>query len=593
MHAYGFTPDGIADPAFGAGGITQVTLTENHTVTDVAVTSDGIVVITGASRVDPNGWQSFLLRLLPSGELDQALGNALAWYTPSAVAMGVVAFDDQSMAVATESTEEDVWGTVMRLDPDGELDDAFAIDGVATIMATPWSLRARPDGDLLVSINELPPHGTAAIFAFDTSGDCVDTSPPPDTTLPGTTPPDTTPPDTTPPDTTPPGTNPPGTNPPGAVQELPLPELASRYMAIEPARILDTRSSTGPIAADTSIALTVTGHSSIPSSGVSAVVLNVTATDTASAGFVTVWPAGQPRPVASNLNIDAPGDTFAALVTSAVAANGTVAIYTQRSTDLVVDAVGYYTLTGATSTGRLVGVEPHRLLDTRVGPGTPGGAPPEPGRTIDIIASGAGSPVPSGASAVVVNVTATEATAPGYVTLWGPGDRPRTSNVNLARTGQTVANLAIVPVAGDGRIQVFTQSGTHLIVDVVGWFTGDNDPPGVSGLFVPMIPARYLDTRTTGTTTPVATVDLARHAYIPADRSTAVAGTLTVTNTLRSGYFTVFPGNTPPLASTVNAERAGHTVANHFVTTVNNGYFAVLAQHPADIIVDLIGWYIT
>ncbi len=581
MHAYRFTPDGMADPAFGVGGITEVTLTEDHTVTDVVVTANGTVVIVGASRVDP-GWQSFLLRLLPSGEFDQEFGNALAWYTPSAVAMGLVVFDDLSMAVATESIEQDVWGSVMRLDPNGQLDDTFAIDGVATIMATPWSLRARPDGALLASINMLPPRETAAIFAFDTNGDCVDTSPPPDTTIP----------DTYPPETSPPGTSPPETNPPGTVPDVPLPELASRFVAIEPARILDSRTSTGPIAADTSIALAVTGHAGIPSSGVSAVVLNITATDTTSAGFVTVWPAGKPRPLASNLNIDTPGDTVAALVTSAIAANGTVAIYTQRSTDLVVDAVGYYTLTGATSAGRLVAVEPHRLLDTRIGPGTSGSTPPEPGRTIDIAATGADSPVPSDASAVIVNVTATEAAAPGYVTLWGPGDRPPTSNVNLARTGQTVANLAIVPVAGDGRIQAFTQSGTHLIVDVVGWFTGDNDPPAVSGLFVPMTPARYVDTRTTGTPTPVVTVDLSLHAYIQAGRAAAVAGTLTITNTRRPGYFAVFPGNTPSLASTVNAERAGHTVANHFVTAVSNGHFAVFAQHPADVIVDLTGWYI-
>ena len=50
------------------------------------------------------------------------------------------------------------------------------------------------------------------------------------------------------------------------------------------------------------VSLQITGRGSVPASGVSAVALNVTATEAAAAGFVTVWPSGSPRPNASNLN---------------------------------------------------------------------------------------------------------------------------------------------------------------------------------------------------------------------------------------------------------------------------------------------------
>ena len=42
---------------------------------------------------------------------------------------------------------------------------------------------------------------------------------------------------------------------------------------------------------------------------------------------------------------------------------------------------------------------------------------------------------------------------------------------NLEYAGETRGNHAIVPVGSDGAISLFTQSGTHLVVDAFGWFT--------------------------------------------------------------------------------------------------------------------------
>ena len=79
--------------------------------------------------------------------------------------------------------------------------------------------------------------------------------------------------------------------------------------------------------------------------------------------------------------------------------------------------------------------------------------------------------MPATASAVVVNVTATEPTADSYLTVW-PSDevRPTASNLNMA-PGDTVPNLAVVPLALDCTVSIYNHGGTsHVIVDVVGWY---------------------------------------------------------------------------------------------------------------------------
>src|SRR5207237_22129 len=84
------------------------------------------------------------------------------------------------------------------------------------------------------------------------------------------------------------------------------PGTGAGYTPLTPARILDTRDGTGgfssPLGPGGSLDLTVTGVGGVPASGVTAVVLNVTVTDTSAPSFLTVWPTGQPRPLASNLN---------------------------------------------------------------------------------------------------------------------------------------------------------------------------------------------------------------------------------------------------------------------------------------------------
>ena len=108
-------------------------------------------------------------------------------------------------------------------------------------------------------------------------------------------------------------------------------------------RVLDTRTSTGPVGAGGSTSVQVTGIAGVPISGVTAVVLNVTAVFPTRSTFVTAYPNGQARPLASNLN-PAAGSITPNLVVVKVGDLGKINLYNETgSTDLIADIAGYYT----------------------------------------------------------------------------------------------------------------------------------------------------------------------------------------------------------------------------------------------------------
>jgi hypothetical protein len=122
--------------------------------------------------------------------------------------------------------------------------------------------------------------------------------------------------------------------------------VQSSFVPVSPIRILDSRpaSSTGfvgPLTAGQTHTFQVTGVAGVPANA-TAVVLNVTATDTSEASFMTVFPAGTVRPTASNLNW-AGGVTIPNLVTVKIGAAGKVTVYNSvGSTNVIVDVSGYY-----------------------------------------------------------------------------------------------------------------------------------------------------------------------------------------------------------------------------------------------------------
>lgn len=243
-----------------------------------------------------------------------------------------------------------------------------------------------------------------------------------------------------------------------------------------PARLADTRpgaptfdgqfAGAGLLPSGSVLALPVAGRAGLPNGAASA-VLNVTVTGAAAAGFVTVYPCGQPTPNASNLNY-VPGQTVPNAVVSKVGSSGQVCLFTSQATHLIVDAGGYFP-TAAVYTPLAA---PTRLLDSRPG------APTADGQYAGIGLRPAGSVtelpvlgragVPAGVGTVVLNVTATGTAGFGWVTVFPCGQPvPTASNLNFV-AGETVPNAVVATVGSGGKVCLFAAAATHLVVDAFG-----------------------------------------------------------------------------------------------------------------------------
>jgi len=245
------------------------------------------------------------------------------------------------------------------------------------------------------------------------------------------------------------------------------------FTGITPTRLLDTRNNTGDIGGHFTSGQTrdlkvAPAAGAVPRDA-TAVVLNVTAVNPSSNGYVTVWPAGEDTPLASSLNTQ-PGQTRPNLVVSKVGDDGEVSLTTygdgNGTVDLVADIVGYFGSGG----GNVVGLDPQRLFDSRTGLNT-ATAPFGPAESRNIqVTSQAG--VPPGATAAVLNVTVTDPSFTGYVTVWPTGaEMPLASTLNYT-FGQTVPNLVMVKLGAGGQVSLYNSAGSaNLLADVVGYVT--------------------------------------------------------------------------------------------------------------------------
>jgi hypothetical protein len=325
------------------------------------------------------------------------------------------------------------------------------------------------------------------------------------------------------------------------------------YVGINPQRILDTRAGAKPAAGSTTT-VQVTGVGATPVPGdASTVYLNITADQTAANGFVTAYPCDAPRPVASSFNPIA-GSPTTVLVAAKLSATGTVCLFTESATHLIVDVDGFHP-----STAKYVPTQPVRLLETRQGIQVGySGATPAAGAIVPVKVTGAGNPaVPADAKSVVISVTATNAAAAGWVTVFPCGEAvPNTSNVNVV-PGVARANLATSKIGANGSVCLYVSQPTDVIVDLAGY------APATS-TFVPTSPERVLDTRPTSRTsytglkpTSGQTIELKVTGFgttqIPADAGT-VALNLTSTGSEEPfGFATVYPCGSPrPVASNLN-----------------------------------------
>lgn len=366
------------------------------------------------------------------------------------------------------------------------------------------------------------------------------------------------------------------------------------FQPIDPVRLLDTRSGmstidcfangVGAIEGGTEYHLAVGNRAGIPAAA-GAVALNVTVTGASGPGFLTVYPCGQTRPLASNLNFTA-GATVANAAVVKLGTAGEVCVFSSAHADVVVDANGWFgTVSSFWST------MPTRVLDTRGGLGV------RPAGSIAEIAVGAPTGTSAPVTSVMLNVTVADPAAAGYVTVFPCGSAtPLASNLNFV-AGQTVANAVVAKVGPAGTVCLFTSAPTQLVADLSGWFTGGTD-------FVPLSPARLLDsrpglatidgeasgagTRAGGTVTEV---QVTGRGGVPTD-ATAVVLNVTVTDAGGAGYLTVFPcGAAQPNASNLNFT-AGGTRANAVVAKIGSGgRVCFVSNVDTDLVVDVNGYH--
>jgi hypothetical protein len=371
------------------------------------------------------------------------------------------------------------------------------------------------------------------------------------------------------------------------------PPPPAAYTAVTPGRITDTRAGSGQpnagktLGAGATVDVQVTGAGGVPATGVSAAILNITATNTTAASYLTVYPAGSTRPLASNLNWVA-GKTVPNLVEAPLGAGGAVTIYNGAgSTDVVADVEGYFAPPSGTAGGE-VALTPARIHDTRTSGSTVG-----TGGTLSVQVTGAGGVPATGASAVILNVTVTNTTAQSYLTAWPQcNSRPVASNLNWLPS-QTVPNRVIVPVCPSGQISFYNAAGsTDIVVDVSGYFT---DSTAAGKFFVPQNPIRIKDTRSSAQTLNAGgmlTLQVGGARGVPAT-ATAVILNVTVTNTTAPSYLTVWPSTAPrPLASDLNWV-GGQTVPNLAVATLGtSGAISIYnAAGSTDVVVDVFGYF--
>jgi LPXTG-site transpeptidase (sortase) family protein len=240
-------------------------------------------------------------------------------------------------------------------------------------------------------------------------------------------------------------------------------------------------------------------------------------------------------------------------------------------------------------------VAPFRLVDTRTGGRTDDGQNAGTGvraaNSILQLQVGGRGGVPVNATAVVLNVTAAASQGAGYVTVF-PGDQglPNTSNVNVERPDQTVANLVTVQL-GQAYVNVYTSVGTQLIVDVFGYYAPSGNTS--AGRFVAYGPERIIDTREGGNAAyvqPGQTKVVPLPAVVPKDAIAAVVN-ITVTDGY-PGYWTAFAaGSTRPSTSNVNIDITGRIVPNQAIVPVSATGIAVYSEAGGHLLIDLAGWY--
>lgn len=382
-------------------------------------------------------------------------------------------------------------------------------------------------------------------------------------------------------------------SPPSSAAASMASSMPGGVVLVHPSRILDTRvgrgAPSGAVAGGQSRSVAVVGVAGVPATGVAAVLVSITVTGATGDGRVTAYASGERVPGTSNVNYVA-GQTVTNLALVPVGPDGRVALSVSGgTTQLIADVSGWVADGTATDPGAVVPLVPSRLLDTRSGVGAPASRVVGPA-VVRLTVAGRGGVPATGASAVLMNVTAVSPTRAGNVSVT-PVDSGSASTSALNFTaGRTVSNLVVARLSPTGTVDIRVSSGVtvDLLADAFGSVVAGD--PAADGGLVTTAPKRVLDTRGGSPVEPGTAFPL--YAPVPSGSAAAIVN-VTVVGATGNGFLTVSaPGTGTPKVSQLSYAR-GSTVAAQVVAPVDDTGWVRLTVAPSSkvhLVVDLAGW---
>ena len=274
---------------------------------------------------------------------------------------------------------------------------------------------------------------------------------------------------------------------------------AGHYNTTAPTRVADTRCGETPpatgapncgaipagnttlttLGTNQSVDVAVEDQGGLPASGMAAAVVQLTTTNPTTNGYLTAYPTGTARPTASNVNWVV-GQTTSNRAIVPLDATGHLSLYNfSGNTDVVVDVVGYFSDSTASSTAGALftPVNPGRVVDTRNPGATPLGAGESRAVQVGDVA-GIPAVVNGSPTAAALNLTEATATANSFLTVTPTAITPpaATSDLNFG-PGEVRANADLASLATTGKVSIFNLAGqTDAVVDAFGYFSSAAPP---------------------------------------------------------------------------------------------------------------------
>lgn len=144
------------DPTFGSGGATQTPIEWNSTVPPVAACqADGKIVIAAGRTVSGGGAAMVLIRLNPDGSLDNSFGTggvaAFPGQWTDAVASAIFVQQDGRILVGTQAIMSSNTGGLYRFNSDGSLDTTFGTAGQLSVDFPLQGIGEQPGGAIVAA----------------------------------------------------------------------------------------------------------------------------------------------------------------------------------------------------------------------------------------------------------------------------------------------------------------------------------------------------------------------------------------------------------------------------------------------------------